>query len=135
MNLFYFVKLYILTILIFFIVDILWLGVVAKAYYRRQLNGILAQNVNWTAAIVFYLIYIGGILIFAVRPSIEAQSVTRAALLGALYGLFTYATYDLTNMATIEGWPLQFAVVDIGWGIILCASVSSLSYLIATRLL
>ena len=135
MNLFYFVKIYILTIIIFFIVDILWLGVVAKSYYRRQLDGILSQNVNWTAAALFYLIYIGGIIFFAVRPSIEAQSVAKAALLGALYGLFTYATYDLTNMATIEGWPLQFAVVDIGWGIVLCSSVSSLSYLIATRVL
>ncbi len=135
MNLFYFVKIYIITIIIFFIVDILWLGVVAKSYYRRQLDGILSQNVNWTAAVLFYLIYIGGIIFFAVRPSIEAQSVAKAALLGALYGLFTYATYDLTNMATIEGWPLQFAVVDIGWGIVLCSSVSSLSYLIATRVL
>ena len=135
MNLSYFVKLYILTIPIFFIVDILWLGVVAKAYYERQLSGILAQNVNWKAAITFYLIYIAGIIFFAVRPSVEAQSITRAALLGALYGFFTYATYDLTNMATIDGWPLQFAVVDIGWGTILCSTVSSLSFVIAIRVL
>jgi uncharacterized membrane protein len=117
------------------VIDIIWLGVVAKSYYRNQLDGILAQNVNWIAAIVFYLIYIVGIIFFAVRPSLQEQSLVKALVLGALYGFFTYATYDLTNMATIDGWPLQLAVVDIAWGVVLCASVSSISYTLAARFL
>jgi uncharacterized membrane protein len=135
MNVFFYVKLYLLTIPVFFLIDILWLGVVAKSYYRRQLAGILGQNVNWAAAVTFYVIYIAGIIFFAVRPSIEGQSLGKAALLGAFYGFFTYATYDLTNMATIDGWPLQMAIVDIGWGVFLCLSVSSISHIIATKIL
>lgn len=135
MNILFYIKLYALTIPIFFVIDIIWLGVVAKSYYRNQLDGILAQNVNWIAAIVFYLIYIVGIIFFAVRPSLQEQSLVKALVLGALYGFFTYATYDLTNMATIDGWPLQLAVVDIAWGVVLCASVSSISYTLAARFL
>lgn len=124
----FYLKLYAVTVPVFFAVDLLWLGVVARGFYRRHLGFILSPQVNWAAAVIFYLIYIGGILFFAVRPALNSQSWGQAAVLGALFGFFTYATYDLTNMATIKDWPLTIVVVDIFWGVCLCTAVSCLSY-------
>jgi len=124
-----------LTVPVFFIIDIVWLGVIARGFYRRNLESILSPNVNWAAAVIFYLIYIAGILIFAVRPALASNSLGSAALLGGLFGFFTYATYDLTNMATISNWPLKIVVVDILWGTCLCVLVASFSFLIAKWLL
>ncbi len=124
----FYLKLYLLTVPIFFLIDILWLGVVARSFYQRSLEGILGPRVNWTAAVIFYLMFIVGILIFAVIPALQQSSWHRALLWGALFGFFTYATYDLTNMALLEGWPLKVALVDIGWGTVLCATVAVLSY-------
>jgi uncharacterized membrane protein len=131
MNLLFYLKLYALTIPIFFAIDIIWLGVIAKEFYRRNLGFILSPEVNWTAAVIFYLIYIAGILFFAVRPALQSNSWQQAALLGGLYGLFTYATYDLTNLATIKDWPLVIVAVDVLWGVCLCTLVSILSFAIA----
>jgi len=131
----FYIKLYALTVPIFFAVDILWLGVVAKGFYRRKLDFILSPQVNWPAAIIFYLIYIAGILFFAVRPAVRSNSWGQAALLGALFGFFTYATYDLTNLATIKNWPVAIVVVDIIWGICLCTGVAVLSFGISRWLL
>jgi uncharacterized membrane protein len=128
MDLYFYLKLYLVTIPIFFAIDIIWLGVVARGFYRRQLDFILSPQVNWTAAICFYLIYIAGIIIFAVRPALSSGSWRQAAALGALFGFFTYATYDLTNMATIKEWPLIIVVVDIIWGVCLCTLVASISF-------
>ena len=124
----YFLKLYFLTIPIFFIIDMIWLGYVAKGFYRKNLAFILSPEVNWPAAIAFYLIYIVGILFFAVVPALERLSLLRAVVWGGLFGFFTYATYDLTNMALIKGWPMKIVVVDILWGMVLCSAVASLSY-------
>ncbi|MBT8330943.1 MAG: DUF2177 family protein [Deltaproteobacteria bacterium] len=135
MNFIFYLKLYALTVPIFFSIDIIWLGIVAKGFYRRKLEFILSPQVNWTAAVVFYLIYIAGILFFAVRPAVINNSWAQAAGLGALFGFFTYATYDLTNMATIKDWPLIIVVVDIFWGICLCATVASLSFMISKVLI
>ncbi len=135
MNIIYYLKLYALTVPIFFAVDIIWLGVVAKKFYRNNLGFILSPEVNWSAAISFYLLYILGILIFAVVPALQKESLGKALLWGCLYGFFTYATYDLTNMATIKNWPLKVVMVDILWGVFLCSLVASTSFLIAKRLL
>lgn len=135
MNISFYIKLYALTVPVFFIIDILWLGVVAKGFYRRKLSFILSAEVNWVAAFVFYLIYIAGILFFAVRPAVLNASWGQAAILGALFGFFTYATYDLTNMATIKNWPLIIVGVDILWGVCLCTVVSCLSFLISKWLI
>ena len=131
MNFVFYLKLYALTIPIFFIVDIIWLGVVAKGFYRRHLGFILSPDVNWVAAIIFYLMYIVGILFFAVRPALDSNSWQQAALLGGLYGFFTYATYDFTNLATIKDWPPIIVLVDVLWGTCLCMVVSFLSFAIA----
>jgi uncharacterized membrane protein len=131
MNFIYYTKLYALTVPVFFAVDIIWLGFVAKKFYRNNLGFILSPDVNWSAAISFYLMYIVGIIIFAVVPALEKDSLVKAILWGSLYGFFTYATYDLTNMATIKNWPLKVVMVDILWGVFLCSMVASISFLIA----
>ena len=135
MNISYYLKLYVLTVPIFFMIDIIWLGVIARGFYRRNLSFILSADINWAAAITFYLIYIAGIIFFAVRPALASDNLHDAALLGGLFGFFTYATYDLTNMATIKGWPLKIVVIDILWGTCLCMLVAGLGFLIAKWLL
>ena len=134
MTIFY-LKLYALTVPIFFVIDILWLGVIAKGFYRRQLGFLLSPQVNWIAAVIFYLIYIAGILFFAVRPALNNNSWSQAVILGALFGFFTYATYDLTNLATIKHWPLTIVIVDILWGVCLCILVAYLSFIISKWLI
>lgn len=126
----YYLKLFLLTVPVFFAIDLLWLGVLAKNFYQNNLAHLLSPAVNWPAAFLFYFIYIAGILLFSVKPGLDAQSLTKAALWGALFGFFTYATYDLTNLATMRDWPLKVVVVDILWGTLLCTLVASSSYLI-----
>ncbi len=111
----------------------LWLGVIAKDFYQEKLVDFLGP-VNWTAAIIFYLIFIVGVLIFAVVPALESQSLTKALVLGALFGFFAYATYDLTNLATLKDWPLSIVVVDMLWGAVLSGSVATASYIIGKNL-
>ena len=135
MNISFYLKLYALIVPVFFIIDLIWLGVVAKGFYQKNLKYILSPNVNWTAAIIFYLMYIAGILIFAVLPGVAKDSVRHAALWGALFGFFTYATYDLTNLALLKDWPLNIVVVDILWGVVLCTVVATSSFYIAKWLI
>ena len=135
MNALFLLELYLLTVPVFFIIDLIWLGVVAKKFYRRHLDFILSPHVNWPAAITFYLIYIIGIIVFAVVPAIGRGSLMHALVWGGLYGFFTYATYDLTNMALIKGWPLKIVIVDILWGMVLCAVVAGSSFGISRLLM
>jgi uncharacterized membrane protein len=130
----FWVKLYLLTVPLFFVVDMIWLGLIARGFYQQQLQRFLAPQVNWSAAMLFYLLYIGGILFFAVNPALTSGTVVRAATLGALFGFFTYATYDLTNLATLDRWPVKVVVVDIAWGSALCAVVATGAFLIGKRL-
>lgn len=125
---------YIIATVIFFCIDMLWLGLIAKNFYREKLGFIFNGEVRWGAAIVFYLIYIFGILFFAVSPALRDSSWKLALHNGALFGLMCYATYDLTNMATISQWPAIVVVVDIVWGIVLTGSVSILTYFAASKL-
>lgn len=119
---------YLATMVVFFAIDMLWLGLLAKELYRKYLGSFLSDQVNWTAAIIFYLLFIAGIFIFAIMPAVEKGSLLRAITLGALFGFFTYATYDLTNLATLKGWPITIVLIDIGWGAVLTASVSAAGY-------
>jgi uncharacterized membrane protein len=121
---------YLLTTLVFFALDLLWLGILAKGVYRKYLGIFLSDQVNWTAAIIFYLLFIIGIFIFAILPAVEKGSLRNAIVLGALFGFFTYATYDLTNLATLKGWPLPIVLIDITWGSFLTASVSAAGFTI-----
>lgn len=129
-----FVKLYFIALPVFFAIDMIWLGLVAKDFYRSQIGFLLKENVNWVAAISFYLLFIIGVVFFVVMPALEKGSLMYALLVGALFGFITYATYDLTNLATTKDWPLLVTLVDLAWGAVLSASVSSVTYLIATRI-
>lgn len=115
---------YILTTVVFLVIDFAWLGFIAKDLYRKYLGSFLAENVNWTAAIIFYLLYVVGISIFAIYPAVNKDSFLRALVLGALFGFFAYATYDLTNLATLKGWPTPIVIIDIIWGSFLTGMVS-----------
>ena len=130
----FWLKLYLLTIPVFFAIDMVWLGYAAKNFYQTRLHHLLSPEVNWPAALLFYFIYIVGILFFAVRPGLEADSLVKTCLYGALFGFFTYATYDLTNLATLRDWPITVVIVDIAWGTVLCTLVGGGSYLIGAWL-
>jgi uncharacterized membrane protein len=121
---------YALTFVVFFIVDMAWLGFIAKDLYKKYLGGFLSEQVNWTAAVVFYLLFIVGVFIFAIMPSVEKNSVISAITFGALFGFFTYATYDLTNLATLKGWPVTIVFIDIIWGSVLTGIVSTAGFYI-----
>jgi len=125
---------YLLTSIVFFAIDLLWLGVVARNLYRKYLKDFLSEKTNWKAAISFYLIFIVGIMIFAVFPAVEKSSLSQAITWGALFGFFTYATYDLTNLATLKNWPLKIVFIDIAWGTLLCAMVSTAGFYIVNYL-
>lgn len=124
----YYLKLYLATLVTFFVIDMIWLGLLARTFYRKHLGFLLAPDPNWIAAIVFYLLFILGILVFVVVPGVEDDSLKTTLLHAALFGLITYATYDLTNLATVKDWPLLVTVVDLAWGIVLSVIVSLVSF-------
>ena len=107
---------YLITLIVFFAIDILWLGFIAKKLYRDNLGYIMADKTNWPAAIIFYLVYIGGLIFFAINPALAKDNIVYALGIGALFGFMTYATYDMTNLATLKDWPLKITIIDIIWG-------------------
>jgi len=129
-----FIKLYAIALPVFLAMDMLWLGLVARSFYRNQIGFLMKSDINWKAAIVFYLLFIVGLVLFVIAPAIEKNSWKHALLFGALFGLITYATYDLTNLATIKDWPLLVTIVDLAWGAVLAASVSTVTYFIARKI-
>lgn len=131
MNFSFYLKLYLLTIPIFLLIDSIWLGLIAKEFYRNNIGHLMAEDPNKVAAIVFYLFFIIGIIFFAVVPALEGGNWKMALLYGALFGFFTYATYDLTNLATLKNWPVKVVIADIIWGMFLCGIVATASFLIA----
>lgn len=104
------------TFVVLLVIDMIWLGVVAKGMYQEAMGDLMSPNPRLAFAAVFYLIYPIGLVIFAIVPGLAAQGVMRAALMGGLFGLFCYATYDLTNLAVIRNWPLALSFIDIAWG-------------------
>jgi len=129
-----FTKLYFIALPVFFAIDMVWLGVVAKNFYAKQIGHLMKTDVNWIAAIIFYLIFIVGLVVFVITPAMEKGSWTHALLFGALFGFVCYATYDLTNLAVAKDWPLLVTIVDLIWGAVLASAVSTITYLIATKL-
>ncbi len=111
-----FFKLYIVSLVVFFAIDLFWLGILAKNLYREQIGFLMSAQVKWGAAVLFYSLYIAGLVFFAVLPALNEGSLVSALLYGGFFGLVCYATYDLTNLATIEGWPMKIVVYDLLWG-------------------
>jgi uncharacterized membrane protein len=129
-----FLKLYFIALPVFFAIDMVWLGLIAKNFYAKQIGFLMKTDINWVAAIIFYLLFIVGLVLFVITPALEKHSWINALLLGVLFGLITYATYDLTNLATIKNWPLLVTIVDLIWGMVLAALVSVISFFIATKI-
>lgn len=123
MDWFVFFVLYCISVPLFLVIDLVWLGFIAKGFYRRQLGHLMGE-INWPAALAFYAIFLLGLTFFAMYPATTNGSLGMAILWGALYGFFTYMTYDLTNLATLRNWPVPIVIVDIIWGTVLGLSVS-----------
>ena len=129
-----FITLYLIALPVFLAIDMVWLIFVAKNFYAQQIGFLMKTEINWTAAIIFYLIFIVGLVVFVIAPALEKNSWSHALIYGALFGLVAYATYDLTNLATMKNWPLIITIVDLAWGMTVAASVSIVTYLIATKI-
>ncbi|MEJ0068286.1 MAG: DUF2177 family protein [Pseudomonadota bacterium] len=106
------------------VLDGLWLGLVAKRLYQDALGGLMAEQVNWVAAAAFYLLYPVGLVVFVIRPELDGNGYQSALLRGAFFGLIAYATYDLTNLATLKGFPVKIALLDMLWGAVVSAAAS-----------
>lgn len=122
------IRTYLITLVVFFIIDIVWLSVIAKDLYKKELGHLMADKANLFAALIFYLIFIVGLVYFAIQPGLDQKSFIKALTNGLLFGFFTYATYDLTNLATLKEWPLKITIIDLIWGTSLGGSVSIISY-------
>jgi uncharacterized membrane protein len=120
------ILIYGMTVGVFFLIDLLWLGALAKDLYAKHYGPLLREQVNWTAALIFYAIYIGGIVLFVLMPALQdGSSLVKTAVMGGLLGFFAYCTFDLTGLALFKNWPLGFAIVDIAWGTILTGSTAT----------
>ena len=120
---------YLIILAIFIIFDFLWLGLIAKETYRKYLGFLMRDKPYYFAAVVFYVIFAFGLMMFVINPAISKQSVIHALKWGALFGLVTYATYDLTNLATLKDWPIELTAIDLLWGTAVSALTSLLSYI------
>lgn len=126
-----FVIIYLITFAVFIVIDLIWLGFIAKNLYQEHIGFIMSKKPNWVAAIIFYLIFIFGLVYFVINPALDSGSFSEALLRGMLFGFITYSTYDLTNLATLEGWPIKITIIDLIWGTSLGGLVSSISYWLA----
>ncbi len=120
----YYLKLYFATLAVFFAADMIWLGFIAKNLYKKHLGFLMAPEVNWYAALIFYIIFIVGVLVFVVLPGIKENDLPLTLVKAAFFGLITYATYDLTNLATVRDWPMVITFIDLIWGMVLTSIVS-----------
>jgi len=125
---------YVIVLLVFFAVDLVWLGIIAKDLYAKLLGHLMAKSVNWPAAMIFYLIFILGLVIFVIQPTLADGHVIKGLGMAALFGLVTYATYDLTNLATLRDWPILITIIDLAWGTTLSTLVTLISVLILQRI-
>ncbi len=120
---------YIVTLIIFLVIDMVWLVFIAKSIYDKYLGYLMGEKVNFGAAFLFYAIFILGLMFFVINPALAKDSIKYAIFAGALFGLVTYSTYDLTNMATIKDWPTLITVIDLIWGSFVSSATATLAYL------
>jgi uncharacterized membrane protein len=126
---------YFVCFLVMLAIDGVWLTLIARNFYKANLGELLAEKPDWGAAIIFYFLFVLGVIVFVVSPCLEGGQIARAALMGALFGLVTYATYDLTNQATVKNWPVLVTIVDLCWGTALTATVSAATVWLSGMLL
>lgn len=115
------------------VLDGLWLGLVARGFYKREIGTLLAATPNWTAAALFYALYLFAVLYFAVFPGLERQSLAFTLQRAAVLGLVAYGTYDLTNWATLAHWSAKVVVADMLWGVVITAAMAWAAYTVAER--
>ena len=127
------IKQFFVAFITFLIIDGAWLALIAKNFYAKHLGYLMAKNPNFAAAGIFYVIYIITLVVLIIAPALQKGSLSAAILTAALFGFCAYATYDLTNLATIKDWPLIVTVVDLIWGTFVTAAVSGITYLILSR--
>lgn len=130
----YYVKMYFIALITFLGIDAVWLTLVAPSFYKSNIGHLLAEKPNLFPAVIFYLLNTIGIIIFAVNPGLNSNSPKTAAVYGALYGLLTYATYDLTNAATLKDWPIKVVFVDMIWGMLITAAVSFVTFYLVSKI-
>ncbi len=128
-----FLKIFFIALPVFLIIDMIWLTLVAKDFYSKQIGFLMAKNPNLLAALIFYLLFIIGLALFVIMPSLEKKQLAQALFMGAFFGLVTYSTYDLTNLATVKNWPILVTVIDLIWGTFVSASVSVIAYLLVQK--
>jgi uncharacterized membrane protein len=119
---------YVAAAVVFLGLDFVWLGLVAKSTYRSWIGHLMRDEIHAVAAVLFYLVYVVGLVIFAVAPALKDTAWQTAALYGALFGFFAYGTYELTNYATLKNWPFAMVVVDMAWGTALSAAAATVGY-------
>ena len=121
---------YLVALVALAIVDGLWLGFVSREFYKARLGQLLLDQPVWSVAILFYLIHAAGISVFPVPMALNGGAWTSAVLYGALFGFFAYSVYDVTNLATLRGWPMAVSLVDLAWGTVATAIASTASFLV-----
>lgn len=122
------------TILPFGVLDALWIGLIAKNFYAKTMSGIFSQSMLITPALFFYPIYALAVFLLVVLPAVSSGIWTEALWRGALLGLAAYSAYDLTNQATLSGWPIKMTVIDIGWGVLVTSLSSIIAFFIITAI-
>lgn len=127
-------KISLIALPVFLFFDALWLGLIAKNFYAKQLGSLMKTEINWWAAIIFYLLFVIGLAFFVIGPAVDKKSLVLALIGGALFGLICYATYDLTNLATLKNWPIMVTLVDLLRGTILSATVAVISYIMVNKI-
>jgi len=120
--------LYLISFAAFLIIDAVWLTVMSGRFYKPQLGGLMREQPNLAVALLFYLVYVVGVIVLAVMPGLEAGSVLKSAAYGALLGFVAYGTYDFTNLSTIRDWPVAVTIVDLVWGTTLTAVMATIGY-------
>ena len=126
---------YVLTLVVFAVIDTVWLGTMGDRLYRPLIGSMLAENFRLAPAIAFYALYAAGLTLFAVLPGLAEGGWKKALLWGGLLGLFAYGTYDLTNLATLKSWSLKLSLIDMAWGLVVSATASAIACALAGRLL
>lgn len=130
-----FIKNYLIALVIFSVIDLIWLLFIAKNLYREKIGHLMADKANFPAALIFYLLFIAAMVFFVITPALEKQSLLYALAAGAFFGLASYATYDLTNLATLKDWPVSITVIDLIWGSFITSSTCTATVWISGRFL
>lgn len=128
------IRTYFIALGVFFLIDIIWLLVVSRKLYQKELGFLMSDRPNWIAAILFYLVFMVGVVFFVINPALEKDSWKYALFAGMLFGLITYSTYDLTNLATVKNWPLKITIIDLIWGTSLGGIVPLITFSITKAL-